>query len=84
MVLRGLEDLLDSEIGFFVIIVPATAIPVIVGASSGGVSEAFWVCRGRYQGRDHCGGAGGHGSGGEHRQGERAGLRIWMEFNGFI
>ena len=27
-----LQDLLDSEIGFFVIIVPATAIPVIVRA----------------------------------------------------
>eukprot|EP00439_Symbiodinium_sp_Y106_P039761 s878_g4.t2 len=39
--LRKLQDLLDSEIGFFVIIVPATAIPVIVGIKGATIAEVL-------------------------------------------
>eukprot|EP00913_Durusdinium_trenchii_P027865 g26127.t1 len=39
--LRKLQDLLDSEVGFFVIIVPATAIPVIVGIKGATIAEVL-------------------------------------------
>eukprot|EP00930_Biecheleria_cincta_P062935 TRINITY_DN48398_c0_g1_i1.p1 TRINITY_DN48398_c0_g1~~TRINITY_DN48398_c0_g1_i1.p1 ORF type:complete len:711 (+),score=157.14 TRINITY_DN48398_c0_g1_i1:79-2211(+) len=39
--LRRLQDILDDEIGFFVIIVPATAVPVIVGAKGATISEVL-------------------------------------------
>ncbi|CAE8685048.1 unnamed protein product, partial [Polarella glacialis] len=40
--LRKLQDLQDpQEIGFFVIIVPATAVPVVVGAKGATISEVL-------------------------------------------
>lgn len=39
--LRRLQDILEDDIGFFVIIVPATAVPVIVGAKGATIGEVL-------------------------------------------